>query len=169
MTIVVVLGLVAGITLADIRQTTTIPNHEIVLAQHLNEMPPIDDSEPCPVTFPPKEKSRYENESLGTGLWPNGIIEFKLDGPGFILADGSLKMKFWWWRYRPGSLVLEGRRLDGPSPPMRSVVPHGYGDIGFQATSLIFPTPGCWQVTGRIGDDTLIFVTLVEKVGFNSE
>jgi hypothetical protein len=33
--------------------------------------------------------------------------------------------------------------------------------IGFQATSLVFPTPGCWEVTGRIGDKSLAFVIAV--------
>lgn len=82
-----------------------------------------------------------------------------------MLEDGALAMKFWWWRLRPGQLTFEGRRLDGPSPPMRAEVPDGYGDIGFQATALIFPTPGCWEVNGRIGGSSLTFVTLVEKIG----
>jgi hypothetical protein len=39
------------------------------------------------------------------------------------------------------------------------------GDIGFQATALIFPTPGCWEVTGHVGSTTLTFVTRVVKIG----
>jgi hypothetical protein len=30
---------------------------------------------------------------------------------------------------------------------------------------VIFPTPGCWEVTGRIGDASVAFVTRVVKIG----
>ena len=107
----------------------------------------------------------YGNDALVTGLWLGGKVVFKPGGAGFVLSDGALSMKFWWWRLRPGRLKLEGRRLDGPAPPMRASIPDGYGEIGFQSTALIFPTPGCWEVTGRVSDASLTFVTLVEKVG----
>jgi len=32
-----------------------------------------------------------------------------------------------------------------------------------QPTELIFPTEGCWEVTGRVGDASLTFVTLVVR------
>lgn len=35
---------------------------------------------------------------------------------------------------------------------------------GFQVTGLIFPTPGCWEVTGIVGESKLSFVTLVIDV-----
>jgi len=107
----------------------------------------------------------YGNEALSTGLWLEGKVVFRPGGPGETLDDGSLSMKFWWWRLARGKLTIQGRRLDGPSPPLRARIPDGYGDIGFQATALIFPTPGCWEVTGRVGDKTLTFVTQVVKIG----
>jgi hypothetical protein len=30
---------------------------------------------------------------------------------------------------------------------------------------LVFPTPGCWEVTGRVGTTRLTFVTQVMKIG----
>jgi len=42
-------------------------------------------------------------------------------------------------------------------------VPCCYGDAGFQASGVIFPTEGCWQVTGRVGTASLTFVTVVLK------
>ena len=39
------------------------------------------------------------------------------------------------------------------------------GDRGFQATYIIFPTPGCWEVTGRVGDAKVTFITRVVKIG----
>ena len=81
------------------------------------------------------------------------------------MEDGSLSMKFPWRRGLKGKLRIEGRRLDGSAPPLRARIPVGYADTGFQATALIFPTEGCWEVTGRVGKANLTFVTLVVKIG----
>lgn len=137
----------------------------------LAQEPKQDDTESCAVTKPNgstptgerPSPSLHGNGSLWTGLWPDGTVVFKPGGPGFVLEDGSLAMKFWWWRGVKGKLTIEGRRLDGGAPPLGARIPDGYGDIGFQATSLIFPTVGCWEVTGRVGDASLTFVTRVVK------
>jgi len=81
------------------------------------------------------------------------------------LTDGSLQMKFPWWRGVRGSLTIDGRRLDAPGSRLRARIPSGYRDSGFQATGLIFPTPGCWEVTGRVGEASLTFVVVVVKIG----
>jgi hypothetical protein len=73
-------------------------------------------------------------------------------------------MKFVWWRGVKGQLSIEGRRLDADAPPLRASIPDGYGDSGVQASALIFPTEGCWEVTGRVGDAALTFITRVTKV-----
>ena len=99
------------------------------------------------------------------GLWPDGTVVFRPGGAGFITRDGSLGMKFGWRRGNSGQLTIEGRRVDAPAPPLRSEVPSGYGDRGFQPTYVIFPTPGCWEVTGRVGDAKVTFITRVVKVG----
>lgn len=101
------------------------------------------------------------------GLWPEGTVVFRPGGPGEILPDGSLSMKFGWTRGEGlrGKLKIHGRRLDAPAPPLRARIPDGYGDTGFQATALIFPTEGCWEVTGEVGETSLTFVTRVVKVG----
>lgn len=125
----------------------------------------------CPVTLPnentpPGERpspSHYGNGKLWTALRVDGVVRFKPGGPGHIEPDGSLTMKWPWWRSVHGKLEIEGRRLDGPAPPLQADIPEGYGDIGFQATALIFPTEGCWEVTGKAGDASLTFVTLVLK------
>jgi hypothetical protein len=120
----------------------------------------------CPISQPnaPGE-CRYKNEYLSTCLWPNGTVVFKPDGPGSVEEDGSLAMKFGWMRYIKGQLTIDGHRLDASAPPLRAYIPAGYGDTGFQSTALIFPTPGCWEVTGHIGNGRLTFVTQVAKIG----
>ena len=115
---------------------------------------------------PPGERpspNHHGNGSLWTGLWSDGTVVFRPGGPGFLLGDGSLSMKFFWWRGVKGKLSIEGRRLDGSAPPLRARIPDGYGDTGFQATALIFSTVGCWEVTGGAGDASLTFVVRVVK------
>lgn len=106
-----------------------------------------------------------ENEVLKTSLWPDGKVVFEPRGPGFVFDDGSLSMKWPWTRKTQGFLAIEGQRLDDAAAPLRARILKGYGNSGFQSTVLIFPTPGCWQVTGSVGEGSITFVTLVEKVG----
>jgi hypothetical protein len=92
------------------------------------------------------------------GLEDDGVIE---GGPGVAEPDRSMGIKLGWWREVAGSLRISGRRLDAPAPPLRADVPAGYGDRGFQASGVYFPTEGCWAVTGSVGSTALTFVTLV--------
>jgi hypothetical protein len=82
--------------------------------------------------------------------------------PQNTAPDGSISEKFPWWRGDGvvGKLRVEGMRIDAEAPPLRSEF-QDYGDTGFQATSLIFPTIGCWQITARAGDAEL---TVVQQV-----
>jgi hypothetical protein len=133
------------------------------------------DAGQCPVTQPsagPAEVppsqffgwgSSYGNGKLWVGgLWPNGVINAD---PSFVEKDGAVGMKFGWWRAVAGDLTVTGRRLDGPAPPARGVVPDGYGQSGFQASGVYFPTEGCWEITGEVGTTSLTFVTFVIKQG----
>ena len=111
---------------------------------------------------------RYGTDKLSTVLWPEGTITFAPGGPGFITSDGALGMKFGWMRGVEGKLRVTGHRLDGEAPPLRLNANDGYGVIGFQASYLIFPTPGCWQVNAQVGDradSRITFVTRVVKIG----
>jgi hypothetical protein len=127
----------------------------------------------CPVTVPNgstplgerPSRSHHGDDGLWTALWPEGTIVFRPGGSGFVLKDGSLQMKFPWWRGLQGRLTIDGRRLDAPAPALQALIPSGYGPSGFQATSLIFPTPGCWEVTGHVGKASLRFVVNVVKIG----
>ena len=121
----------------------------------------------CPVTqpngsLPPGETVESPdylgNDELWTGLWPGGKVYML---PENREADGSFSMKWWWWRAIPGEpLTIEGRRLDAQADPLRAMIPEGY-DSNFQVAALIFPTTGCWEVTGRVGESSLTFITEV--------
>ena len=126
-------------------------------------------SEPaeCPVTVgngrTPKGASpspeRYSNSKLSVVLWSEGTVRVKETD-----ANGSIDMKFPWWRVARGRLRISGHRLDASAAPLHAHVPRGYGPTGFQSTSIHFTTEGCWRVTGRVGKKAkLTFVTRVVK------
>lgn len=43
----------------------------------------------------------------------------------------------------------------------------GYGETGFHPAGLVFPGQGCWEVTARVGESQMTFVTLVIWVPFD--
>ena len=104
--------------------------------------------------------SSYGNGKLWVGgLGPGGVIVAR---DGLINPNGSIDWKYGWWRKTAGNLTITGRRLDASAAPLKSDVPNGYGDIGFQASGVTFPTEGCWQVTGKTAHTApLTFITLV--------
>jgi hypothetical protein len=75
-------------------------------------------------------------------------------------------MKIAWYRADGlrGRLSITGKRLDAVAPPLRAAIPSGYSDTGFQPSGIIFPTEGCWQVTGTVGTASVTFVTRVVKM-----
>jgi hypothetical protein len=97
------------------------------------------------------------------GLWVGGLGEqgVIVADPARIESDGSIGWKLGWYRLVAGSLTISGRRLDAAGPPLRASVPDGYGTRGFQASGVSFPTEGCWEVTGTVGDTSLTFVVFV--------
>ena len=128
---------------------------------------------PCPVTIPSgggRTPFDYGNSQLRVALyWRHGVL---IAGPlpdGGSMATvgphGSVYAKVGWWRGVPGQLVVTGRRLDAPAPPLRASVgtTASYGDRGFVPSGLRFPTTGCWRVVGRVGHAMLTLVVEVTK------
>ena len=113
----------------------------------------------CPVTVLGGD-GLYGDEYIAVNLqqMASGVL-----GPPLIwMADRSLRVKLGWRRGVRGTpLTIEGRRLDEDAPPLRAWIPAHTGEIGGQTAVLFFPTPGCWQVTGRLGEHALTFVVLV--------
>lgn len=123
----------------------------------------------CLVTLPRKSPLRdfpgsnvhWEGKLFVAGLTPDGTMKFS-----WVSPDGSLPQKFGWYRAEGlrGRLTITGKRIDAPAHPLRADIPDGYGDSGFQATELIFPTEGCWEVTGKVDTTSLSFVIRVVKL-----
>lgn len=114
----------------------------------------------CPISVPSIAKppdSEYR-DPLPTGLY-------------FISDDEAIwavvepwrqgTQKVLWIKPVGAQLAVQGRRLDGEAPPLWAAIPVGYpGD--FQASRLIFPTAGCWEIEARANDSVLRFVYYIK-------
>jgi hypothetical protein len=122
----------------------------------------------CPLTLPngrtPDRGNdagmNHGNGKLWTAFWPYNLVIADAD---YVEADGSVRMKWPWWRGIAGQVRITGRRLDGPAPRLTADVGTGYGRRGFQPSTILFPAEGCWEVTARVGSSELAFVTFVVK------
>lgn len=91
---------------------------------------------------------------------------FKPGGPGFVDHDGALGIKLGMGLRKKGTLSVTGRRLDGAAASARAYVHRSYDNyIGGLPIYLVFPTPGCWEITSTVADGRLTFVVEVEKIG----
>jgi len=116
----------------------------------------------CPITRPPNPPLTPPPSIMETRTAPN-TFWYGNEGLWLLLpVDGVMwSRKEMWWRTVPGQMTIEGTRLDAPAPPLESFLPSGYGDIGFQASGIVFPVTGCWEVVGKIADKELRFVVTV--------
>ncbi len=123
----------------------------------------------CPVTqpngsLPPGTQSSpntddpnlYGNGELWTVLQPGGKV---LLSPENQLTDGSFEITWPWYLSAEGQLTIEGKRLFGEAVPLQYELAEPFNN--FQGSTLIFPTTGCWEITGRAGSASLTFVTEV--------
>jgi hypothetical protein len=99
----------------------------------------------------------YGDAALWVGVPTGGVLPAQRD----FQWPGEWSTKFPWWRASAGKLTITGHRLDGPSTGFHGDVPGGYGTVGFTPSGLVWPAPGCWQVTGTIAGRSLTFVTRV--------
>jgi hypothetical protein len=102
-----------------------------------------------PVSF---TETWYGNDALWAGLSPATA------GRWFAGEAGN---KVLWVREIAGRVTVEGRRLDAEAPPLTAWVPDGYGNLGYQASGVTFPTEGCWEVVGKVAERELRFVVAV--------
>jgi hypothetical protein len=134
------------------------------------QSPPIADASNCDVTRPVRAPAAFADRLFGSSaaygndaLWVGGLGDggVILADPRLIEPDGSIGWKLGWWRIEPGEVVISGRRLDATAPALRGEAAQGYGESGFQPSGVFFPTEGCWEVTGELGEASLGFVTFV--------
>lgn len=116
----------------------------------------------CPVTT----ADPVRNDELLAATGRGHKVVFRPGGAGFVDHDGALGIKWGFERLKPGRLFVGGRRLDAAAGPARAYI-YDYGESGFQPIYLVFPTPGCWEISAGVGAaaSPLTFVVLVEKIG----
>lgn len=94
-----------------------------------------------------------EDQSIWAGAW-------WADQEAGNLRASEEGIKTGWFRPAGAELQITGQRLDAEAPPLEAHVPCCY-PTRFQATSLFFPTEGCWEVTARAADSDLSFIVEV--------
>jgi hypothetical protein len=136
----------------------------------------------CPVTtqsqatpfVPPKPYSQEAGDGsfwFGTDkLWTVLPIDGVWRGLGhYAPNDPTFRQKFFLWRQgydwhtepRP-NLKVTGRQLDAYANPLLVDRPTNVSsEPGGMLVGVNFPTTGCWEITGRYGDDALTFVIRV--------
>jgi hypothetical protein len=156
-------------------EATEAPSTAISTGPALN-----DASHNCPVTRPPElpftPPSPYSHNAPGNNFW-YGTDSLWTAVPGNGVWSGlphnpaGYTQKVLWWRIGYSwtdepepHLSVTGRRLDAPAPPLNvSKATNAFAeDIG--AAMLVgvdFPTPGCWEITGRYAGNELSFVVQV--------
>ena len=117
----------------------------------------------CPATPFSGERPPDPNTASFSSRWYHG------DGIWVALAPpyegrwyaGEPALKVLWYSELAGELRITGRRLDAPGAVLSAEVPSGYQDVGYQPSSILVPEPGCWEITGSVGEQTLRVVAEV--------
>ena len=115
----------------------------------------------CPVTTPTvatPPDSKYRDPT------PRGAYFVSADELIWVSMDlwGRGSRKVPWIKPEGSTLTVQGRRLDGDSPPLWADISDGYvGD--FQSSRLIIPSAGCWEIEARANESLLRFVIYVPQ------
>jgi hypothetical protein len=129
---------------------------------------------PCPVTLPngnrppgqPRDVPWYGNGLLWAGLEPDGTSTVPADRVG---ADGTIGDKLLWVTTPPlEKPTIYGERIDAAAAPFRVTRVNTGSFSGAANASHMSPvglTEGCWRLTARLGDLSLVYVVRVVVAG----
>lgn len=124
----------------------------------------------CPVTEPTWAKPPEDPAVSGSpgygyyyvnedgSMWASA---WWAEAEGYRLRAGKEGIKVGWFRPEGATLEIGGRRLDGQASALNAQVPCCY-PTRFQATGLVFPAEGCWEITASAAESTLSFIVRVE-------
>jgi hypothetical protein len=128
----------------------------------------LADTRQCPVpipTVPPRlesEPGRASTTATPSGGRRCGPGGFKAD-PDYADKDGSIHMKFGWWRGVSGRLSIQGRRLDASVPPL-GLRSRTARRPWLPASGVIFSHRGILGDHRQVGAASLTLVNVVIKV-----
>jgi hypothetical protein len=125
----------------------------------------------CPVTKPDNwpRPGWYGNGQLAVV----GYRSIKVT-PRALMPNGWIKELFSWWGEKRlatranAELTITGYRLDMKAKPLRAAITRGKAPNFAKSwlASLIFPSAGCWKITGRFDKTSLTVVTrIVDPLG----
>jgi len=145
--------LLAGIVAASLG----VPVAAGALSSHREPPAPATAVTACHVTMPVAGRPPNDpNASPFVGDWyANADRTMWASGGGPV--PGTLRTKVLWVRPVGSDLTIHARRLDGDAGPVSVTIPSGYATT-FQPSGLTFSAPGCWQVTGTAGGQSLQLV-----------
>ncbi len=135
----------------------------------------------CPVTQPPEPPFTPPPPHAPAAQWSGWFwygtnflwTRIPKDGEWAGLRhnpEGYTQKVFWWredydWMTDPRpQLTVTGRRLDAPAPSLTaSRATNAYAEDIKSAmlVGVTVPTPGCWEITGKVADQELSFVIWV--------
>ena len=158
---------------------TEIPQSNV---KNLSDIPAIVDATPtpatsisdCPVTQPQSPPFKAPPPYSASAPWPRYFWYGTEQLWTVIPANGtgsSVQKLLWWrqgysWKDDPTpQLTVTGRRLDGPAPPLNAHEATNAFAEDIQSAMLVgadFPTPGCWEITGRLPHQQLSYVVWIE-------
>jgi hypothetical protein len=124
---------------------------------------PQEGGDSCAVTQPVRATPQRDPnaDAYGSGPWYiNADRTIWAGWDAVRMVAGERGNKVLWIRPQGTDLEVTGRRLDREALPLTAHIPCCY-PRGFQASGLIFPSAGCWEVTAKSGASTLTFVTRV--------
>lgn len=155
----------------------------LVTWNHVASASPAEENEAletCPVTrasdqsfVPPTpypEKAFQGSFWFGTDeLWTN----LRENGIWRVRQKGFRQRVFWWrqgLRGHSNKLLVTGKRLDAPAPPLFADAHPGDGATApgqpFLETDVTLPTLGCWEITGHYEGHELCFIVWVTTLAF---
>lgn len=177
----VVGGLVLTPSLAQTQKSEAVASFHCLVTQPNHQQPPRSnppDNYPgwmaernrggdtllLPADTRPEQKFFHGNGKLWTVLPPRKIYSGYFPD---LYDDPALAMETDWWQMGHELLVITGKRLDAHAGPLhvRGVgsagASRGDDGPGHFLASVILPTQGCWEITGKIygnDDSALTFV-----------
>jgi hypothetical protein len=127
---------------ADVPQAKTA---ECEVSRAVADRPPDD---PHASTFASPNATWYANDERTLWAWWWGKT-----------STGDYKVL--WVRPVGAELKVSGRRLDADALTLQARIPDGYSRYSYQASGLVFPSSGCWEVVASAGDARLKFVVRI--------